>query len=544
MRCPKCGNMMPVEGLRFCIYCGTPFKQKNVFLCCSRSGLAQTSLAAAVLEAQGMRTFTALMEDVAAADAAALEKLDACDAFVLALCGDDAGDDRRVRVLRAALERKKEICLVTLTGGVYAVKDLYGGGLGLGTDFFAMSDTQGLADMLRAFWEEEREKPDSVPQQGYTMPQQGYAMPQQGYTMPQQGYAMPQQGYAAPPQGYAAPPQGHAAPPQGHTIPLGYAMPQPAAAAAPQPKRGRRLGLPSFGTEETREKTYKTDFSVLTDSAVRPGASAGADVLMYKKGRRRDVEKILKAAGGKKTEAARSMSSAAVRHGTRVTVLLTSPDAAVESGSETQLWLGETLVFSFRFRLPEDYAKKQADFTCEVLFDGIHVTRLYFTVRLNAPPAPVRPLRRDTKKAFVSYSHQDKQQVVDRLLSLQTAAPKLRFWMDSQSMQAGDLWRSEIRTAIRSADSFLLFWSRHAKASSEVEKEWRYALQLTQDKKEKAQGTGFITPVPLESPSACPPPAELAELHFGDPSFDAGVDAIADVRFLTNKKKFKNLRFM
>ena len=111
-------------------------------------------------------------------------------------------------------------------------------------------------------------------------------------------------------------------------------------------------------------------------------------------------------------------------------------------------------------------------------------------------------------------------------------------------MNPGDLWRNEIRAAINNADSFLLFWSQHARSSAEVEKEWRYALEIEQSDSRKAEGAGFITPVPLESPSKCPPPAELNALHFGDPTFDGAIDGIEDVRFLSGKKKYKNLRFM
>ena len=253
----------------------------------------------------------------------------------------------------------------------------------------------------------------------------------------------------------------------------------------------------------------------------------------------------LREAKGRKTEAVKSLNRVQVRRGSAVTVLIRSEDAQIECDHETQVWNGSALTFSFRFTLPADYTKRQADFTCEVLFDDIHILRLYFSVRLNSDNGiPASVLRKDTRKAFVSYSHYDKQAVVNRLTAIQSVAPKLRFWMDNQSMNPGDLWRNEIRAAINNADSFLLFWSQHARSSAEVEKEWRYALEIEQSDSRKAEGAGFITPVPLESPSKCPPPAELNALHFGDPTFDGAIDGIEDVRFLSGKKKYKNLRFM
>jgi hypothetical protein len=62
---------------------------------------------------------------------------------------------------------------------------------------------------------------------------------------------------------------------------------------------------------------------------------------------------------------------------------------------------------------------------------------------------------------------------------------------------------------IPEADVFYLFWCRHAKSSSWVEKEWRCALNK--------RGLDFIDPVPLESPEDAPPPLELAAKHFNDP---------------------------
>jgi hypothetical protein len=62
-----------------------------------------------------------------------------------------------------------------------------------------------------------------------------------------------------------------------------------------------------------------------------------------------------------------------------------------------------------------------------------------------------------------------------------------------------------IQGEIRRADSFLLFWSRHARASVEVEREWRYALSLGRK--------GFIKPVYWEREAVEVPP-ELARIHF------------------------------
>lgn len=329
-------------------------------------------------------------------------------------------------------------------------------------------------------------------------------------------------------------------------------VPRPAAVPAPAPAPSMpSASVPASPSAAQKkpvkvkvDKINKVDFSVVTDDAVKPGNSSVIDVFMYTKGQRHIVDKILSSKESKKTEAVKSVSKVAVRQGSTVTVLITSDDAGIANGSESLIWSGDLLDFKFRFSLPEGYKKKQAEFACEILFDGIHISRLYFVVKLSdAKLVPVRFVRKDSRRAFVSYSHKDRQQVVSRLAEIQSVAPKLRFWMDNQSMNAGELWRNAIASAIKKSDVFLLFWSNNSKNSAEVEKEWRYALDIERSKSRRKNGANFITPVPLEKPSVCPPPKELENRHFGDPSFDSDIDRISDIRFIADGEKPRNIRF-
>jgi hypothetical protein len=54
-----------------------------------------------------------------------------------------------------------------------------------------------------------------------------------------------------------------------------------------------------------------------------------------------------------------------------------------------------------------------------------------------------------------------------------------------------------------------MFWSKHAKKSHWVDREWRHGM--------KTKGIDFIDPVPLVDPRKVPPPTELADhKHFND----------------------------
>ncbi len=325
--------------------------------------------------------------------------------------------------------------------------------------------------------------------------------------------------------------------------------PQPEPSVEPPPAPFTPLSIPE--EEEPSEpvrikpaKINRVEFSAVAPDEVKPGKSSVIDLLMYTRSQRGIVRRTIKQAKEKSSEAARSSGSVSVRQGSRVTALLFSDDMELTDCEQTLVWNGDALDFRFRVTPPVDYAKKQIDFGCSVLFDGIQITRLYFTIAVNSrKKAAVRFVRRDCRKAFVSYSHKDRLRVAEQLRVIQQTAPKLRFWMDNQSMTAGDVWRSAIASAIKGADVFLLFWSVSARDSSEVRKEWEYALRLEQSAKRKRKnGARFISPVPLDSPSVCPPPEELGDLHFGDPSFDENIDDLEAVRFWSVNGK--NISFL
>ena len=306
--------------------------------------------------------------------------------------------------------------------------------------------------------------------------------------------------------------------------------PVPPAPFPPMPEPGK-----SKPVKIKPARINKVDFSVVAPDEVRPGKSSVIDLLMYTRSQRSIVKRTLEQAKEKSSEAARSAGSVSVKQGSRVTALLFSDDIEITDSERSMIWNGDALDFKFRVTPPEDYAGKEIDFGCCMQFDGIEITRLYFTVAVGSKKkVAVRFTRKDCRRAFVSYSHKDRLRVAEQLLAIQEVAPKLRFWMDNRSMTAGDMWRNAIASAIRNADVFLLFWSVSARESSEVRKEWEYALQLEQSGRRGAKrgkrGMRFISPVPLDNPSDCPPPEELSDLHFGDPSFDSDIGNIEKVR--------------
>lgn len=257
----------------------------------------------------------------------------------------------------------------------------------------------------------------------------------------------------------------------------------------------------------------KVDFSVISPKAVQPDSYGIISLLMYLHGNSSFVEDFINGVGGAVKET--SKKGFHIEQDTAITARLESPHAEIADDSETRIWEGDSLNFDFQFYLPAGFDRGSAAFTCYVECNGVPITRLNFLVSVakasEPDTVPASVTRDDYKKAFVSYSRKDEQRMLSRVLSIQNLAPDMSFWLDKQSMDAGDVWREEIRRAISISDMLLLFWSVAASKSKEVEAEWEYAYE--------ERGLSFITPVPLDPPDQCPPPEKLSALNFNVRAF-------------------------
>ena len=79
--------------------------------------------------------------------------------------------------------------------------------------------------------------------------------------------------------------------------------------------------------------------------------------------------------------------------------------------------------------------------------------------------------------------------------------------MDLNILRSGEQWDNRLLKAIAESDIFQLFWSETAARSPNVEREWRYALQLAPAR------PNFLRPV-YWTPTPYPIPSELNAFHF------------------------------
>jgi hypothetical protein len=189
--------------------------------------------------------------------------------------------------------------------------------------------------------------------------------------------------------------------------------------------------------------------------------------------------------------------------------VLSSPDIAIDDGTDEQIWNGKYIAFDFAFEVPQDIAKRQILLKAAVYLNDVPATRLLMTVQLDTP-TPQKPeiTRKDIRSAFVSYARQDVQRVSTIVQGMMKARPDLDIFFDVRNLHSGEEWESVLYRRLDDADILFLCWSKHASNSEWVAREWRYTLQH--------KGLDAIEPVPIDPPEICPPPTELSSKHFND----------------------------
>ena len=193
----------------------------------------------------------------------------------------------------------------------------------------------------------------------------------------------------------------------------------------------------------------------------------------------------------------------------KITVMISSPDLEIEDNTESQIWQGGYLNFSFAVEVPEQYGKRQILFVACVYINDIILTRLKFVAKCTSPiEQKIEMSREDILSAFVSYASQDRNRVAMIIQGMKKARPDMDIFFDVDSLRSGDDWEKVLWREIDKRDVLFLCWSKDARESKWVDAEWRYAL--------KNKGADSIEPVPIDPPGSCPPPDELNRKHFND----------------------------
>jgi hypothetical protein len=285
--------------------------------------------------------------------------------------------------------------------------------------------------------------------------------------------------------------------------------------------RSRHEREVSFEVEEERVASPESravesvEFSITSPPSVKADSSFIVHFWAHQTSQRNQVlERARQAAVGAEVQIT-SEGPEMLEVGARLQVSLRIDDLIVKNNTGSLLWNGEIASASFVIAVPRTVTPGLKIGTVKVSRQGValSIRRVHFTVQVGpaatrAEQLPVQEVR--YRKAFASYASEDRDRVAVGVQCLRKENRDLDVFMDVLKLRSGDDWAARLAEEIPRNDIFYLFWSRHAKNSRWVAREWRCAL--------RAKGLDFIDPIALARPDRVPPPRELRKLHFGDPT--------------------------
>ncbi len=271
-------------------------------------------------------------------------------------------------------------------------------------------------------------------------------------------------------------------------------------ATALGPKLSRhRKRLEALVTEQeqlttgSRRAMSSVQFTVTAPAYVQSGDSVVVDLWAHQD---RDREKVVRRQmDWAKAEAAPPQPT--------LTARLHIDGLEVSDPAQSLRWSRGLGIVSFEVGVREGLAPGSRNGVVSIYFLGLSIARVHFSMQVSdvTSPPEVLPSRQERyTRAVASFAPEDRAAVEARVRAFETAAPGI-----DVHVEPIDTLETFLET-VSTRDVLYLFWSHHARASREVERDWRYALRL--------RGVDFIDPVPLESAEIAPLPAELS-LHPG-----------------------------
>lgn len=265
-------------------------------------------------------------------------------------------------------------------------------------------------------------------------------------------------------------------------------------------------GMPTI-SEEDNVSITQVQFNAIVPQRLIKGDYAIVNIFVYEEAYRFVVDRIITNSDPEVKEVFGGTYN--IQKNTIIRIVLYSPDIELSDCDETQRWSGKYLTFSFPIKIENDFSKKQILLIASVYFNGVIASKLKFIVNCSSLREQKLTLtREDVLTAFISYSSEDRSRVATIVQGMKKARPEMDVFFDVDCIISGEYWEKVLKSEIEKRDILFLCWSKNARNSIWVEKEWKYALACN--------GLDSIEPVPLISPKECPPPEELQSKHFFD----------------------------
>ncbi len=197
------------------------------------------------------------------------------------------------------------------------------------------------------------------------------------------------------------------------------------------------------------------------------------------------------------------------RRGARISVTCHGPGLHCAEATRVQRWDGEPLFLDFEVAVEPRTGGPQprsARLGFDVAVEGVVLNKLRLKVALRGEPdgRRVGATARAPTTAFASHARLDQPRVADCCTALERHAG-LDIFVDCLDLRPGERWWRRLVSEIDDRELFLLFWSDHAAASPNVEREWRHAFTR------KAREAIEIHPLAPWPKLSVPP--EFAEVH-------------------------------
>ncbi len=190
-------------------------------------------------------------------------------------------------------------------------------------------------------------------------------------------------------------------------------------------------------------------------------------------------------------------------------------------------WQGEVQEARFRLRTSRAFERRQLRGRLSVFCDAVLIADVSLSIRVDSAesaPAPAlveHDTARPYRRIFVSYSRSDLA-VVEQVAAIENLIGG-EFVRDWNRLRAYEEWDPRLLEFVAQADVFQLFWSSNSMYSSDVRREWEYALSL--------ERPSFVRPVYWEDPmpaDAGLPPPTLASVPFQRVDFRSLPGGIAE----------------
>lgn len=259
--------------------------------------------------------------------------------------------------------------------------------------------------------------------------------------------------------------------------------------------------LPKIEREATGESSIydKVYSSVFAPAEVKKKSNMLTQIYLHLKEDSETVKSLSKEADKNATRRDYIPLSVKLKHGDIVDVELNINGAiSLMSKRKSFTWQGDFLKYSFSYFIPEDIDVEELNCEANVFVNGAMVGEMMFNTKIVESPKDLNPEVRSHcfKKVFISYAHEDSQQV--KFIALAYQAQGVEYFYDRHNLGGGDVFEEKIFDYINNADLFILCWSKNAADSEYVAKEKAHAMLHAYPQVKKEDATIKIHPISIE----------------------------------------------